>query len=116
MEKIKVNEYIRLENGIILKYGEKQSVKIENNTYTDYSGEYEWSSTVLKHSPNIIDLIEEGDYVNGKKVSNVDKIDNINFIEWIDWNIYSTKIINDKFIKSIVTKEIFASAEYRVEV
>ena len=29
---------------------------------------YIWSDDILKHSPNIIDLIEEGDYVNGEIV------------------------------------------------
>lgn len=64
------------------------------------------------HSANKLELIEKGDYVNGKLVSNVDKIDNMNVIEWDNGEIYSTEIPNDKFIKSIVTKEQFSSVEY----
>lgn len=53
--------------------------------------------------------------MNGKLVSNVDKVDNTNFIEWDDGDMYSTEIPNDKFIHSIVTKEAFSQAEYKIE-
>lgn len=69
---------------------------------------------IVKHSPNIIDIIECGDYVNGKQVSNVDKVDNTNFIEWTDGDMYKTEIENDKFIKTIVTKEMMESISYKV--
>lgn len=115
MKEIKVEEYLRLFNGMIIKWGEKGDTKIIGNEYLDYSGEYEWSCLIVKHSFNIIDLIEKGDYVNGEKVSNVDKIDNTIFIEWENGNTYSTDIVNNKFIYSIVTKEQFQSVEYRLE-
>ena len=76
---------------------------------------FEIEHYVKKHSKNIIDLIEVGDYVNGKLVSNVDKVDNTNFIEWDDGDMCSTEIPNDKFIHSIVTKEKFLQAEYKIE-
>lgn len=41
-------------------------------------------------------------------------MENKNFIEWEDGEIYSSEILNDKFIKSIVTKEQFKSVEYEV--
>ena len=34
---------------------------------------------------------------------------------WDNGNKYSTDIVNDKFIISIVTKEQFSSVEYRLE-
>jgi hypothetical protein len=105
MEEIEVGEYVRLNDGIILKYGEKSSTIIENNIYTDYSGEYEWSSEVVKHSPNIIDLIEEGDYVNGEQVTDI----------W-DSRVSSVKSnFNEEDIKSICTKERFENISYKVE-
>lgn len=70
---------------------------------------------ITKHSENIIDLIEVGDYVNGELISNVDKVDNMNIIEWSNGDIYKTDIQNDKFIKSIVTHEQFNSIKYEVE-
>jgi hypothetical protein len=58
--------------------------------------------------------LKNGDYVNGKYVTNADKVDDKTFIEWENGDIYSTEIENDKFIKSIVTKEIFKTVEYEV--
>lgn len=58
-------------------------------------------------SADSLDLIEPGDIVNGKLVSNVDIVDGKHYIEWENGEIYSTGIPNDKFIKSILTKEIY---------
>lgn len=58
-------------------------------------------------SGDILDLIEPGDIVNGKLVSNVDKVENKHYIEWENGEMYSTEIPNDKFIKSILTKEMY---------
>ena len=59
-------------------------------------------------SDNLIDLIEVGDYVNGYKViyvyPNLIKVDSADI-----WEIHSSDI------KSIVTKEQFASVKYEVE-
>ena len=59
MEEIKYEEFLRFKNGKIVKYGEKTDTRVENNRYIDYSGEYEWEAYIVKHSKNIIDLIEE---------------------------------------------------------
>ena len=60
----------------------------------------------LKFSPNIIDLIEEGDYVNGYEVTSKDQFLGFGNHDW-----YMT---NDE-IKSIVTHEQFSAMEYKVE-
>ena len=67
---------------------------------------------IIKASHNIIDLIEVGDYVNGYKV--IDIVENDIYIS----NFYAEQCIDNvtiKNIKSIVTKEMFANAEYKVE-
>lgn len=59
----------------------------------------------IKSSPNIIDLIEVGDYVNGNKVTDINGIiyvKDVGFLEEIE-------------IKSIVTKEQFEAMEYKCE-
>ena len=115
MEEIEVGEYVRDCDGFIVKVNEIQEYKEDDDFwYQEKTLKGTWKSMVIKHSKNIIDLIEVGDYVNGKLVSNVDKVDNINFIEWDDGDMYKTEISNDKFIKSIVTKEQFASMEYKI--
>lgn len=122
MEEIECGEFLRLRGGKIVRYGEKQDIRVENNKYIDYSGEYEWETRIVKHG-SIIDLIEVGDYVNGNKIIRIDKDP---FIKgqinlWIGlyemdsngdrWRIKYTN--ND--IKSIVTKEQFENIEYKLD-
>ena len=85
---------------------------------------------VLKSSPNIIDLIEVGDYVNGCYVTNRQASHNEGIaiipkrIGIIKCNAYFNqgnyndcdfKWIEEKDIKSIVTKEQFKAMEYKCE-
>jgi hypothetical protein len=73
---------------------------------------------VIKSSPNIIDLIEVGDYINGMKV-----IDNSSphyrlVLENIDYNVKkglrNFYINKESQIKNIVTKEEFERMQYKV--
>ena len=72
----------------------------------------------IKSSPNIIDLIEIGDYVNGKKVS--DKQYHYTDEDSRDmgvWCIFYENVALGDYqydIKSIVTKEQFESMKYKV--
>ena len=119
-DKIEVGEYV------ILHYGKIDRVK--NNDY--YMQEYIEcekglypKENIKKHSKNIIDLIEEGDYINGERVFKIEKDpfvkgqtdiffnrDEVNY-----WGDKSLSQITDKDIKLIVTKEMMESIEYRVE-
>lgn len=75
--------------------------------------QYLSTKTIVKHSKNIIDLIEVGDYVNGLLVTRI-----------CEDNETSEKYINlfgaisewkDEDIKSIVTHEQFEAMEYKIE-
>ncbi len=76
------------------------------------------TNDVIKSSPNIIDLIEVGDYVNGYLVKDIDYAfddvvmnnKNARIVPYIDCN--KDKYIDD--IKSIVTKEQFSQMEYKL--
>lgn len=71
---------------------------------------------IVNHSKNIIDLIEAGDYVNGKRVIYVDTIEDGDGNERLCVFVEETQdCIEAREIKSIVTKEQFASMEYRLE-
>lgn len=75
---------------------------------------------IKNHSSNIIDLIEVGDYVNGKEVVydvyDTDTIDKHKCIEVSISNDNSTTwTIVDIEIKSIVTKEQFESVQYKLD-
>ena len=132
MEEIKVGEYIRSDNGIILKY--EYLKKHENEILLGQKGK-SWSfedeeefedfiqQRIVKHSPNIIDLIEEGDYVNEKKINAI--IDGFLKSDGVAERVlcFETDFPIEKGlrcyhncdIKSIVTKEQFKSVEYIVK-
>ena len=115
-DEIKVGEYVRT-----VKQGIKRIDTIfENrpvNRYgyevgSDWAGkEYSIIKTtdIVKHSKNIIDLIEYGDYVNGHLVL---KVEEDGFLLVDDKGYTHLAPIN---IKSIVTKEQFAQREYKVK-
>lgn len=110
MEEIKVGEWARTIGGIIqrvtkIKKCEDGDVHIHlDNNFIFYR-----PKEIVKHSKNIIDLIEVGDYVNGGKVVEIDASK-----DWID-NSEEDRVLRQEDIKSIVTKEQFSSVEYRLE-
>ena len=123
---IEVGEYIRTLDGFIDKVIIEYKGKCNNpNCYekhisceTDYYCEQE----IVKHSKNIIDLIEVGDYVNGEIVIYGIKKDNKHtkkITEYITVNVdyreYGEDYLQNKDIESIVTHEQFKSIEYRLE-
>ena len=98
MEEIKVGEYVRTKGGCIFKATEY------------WLGEcYSDRVNIKKHSPNIINLIEEDDYVNGKLIHKVDIRENSAYIYY-----GNGKIFCDYQIKDIVTKEQFNQMKYIV--
>lgn len=116
MSEIKVGEYVRTEFGNIGKFYRPASER--SDVYYIYiakdgmkiSSRYD---SVVKHSFNIIDLIEEEDIVKIKdhdwiRVFNIDdKITLKSFIEDCEENNWT--------LMSIVTHEQFQSMEYRLE-
>ena len=129
---MKVGDYVRTISGIskienIIDHNDyifyKTDNELGNCTYSSDGVGYffhkeDKDEIIDKSSPNIIDLIEVGDYVNGKKVLNV-AIDYIfDYSEEIKI-VYFDKDKKDYIyskvdIKSIVTREQFESMEYRI--
>ena len=125
--KLEVGMYVRTKDGEIIK------IKYVEDVYTSddnifiatvvYFGEgfYVNSDDVKKASHNIIDLIEVGDYVNGKKVRKI----NCHYL-YFDDDLQEEVDINDGLeledgfiyfeseIESIVTKEQFEQMQYKV--
>ena len=115
--KIEVNEYVRFNNGEIGKV-----IDIKENpsriVYSEY-GEIGLISDIVKHSKQLIDLIEKDDYVNGSKVLaimedmetgelHLEMTSNYTNEEIGDCTIY------DKDIKIILTKESYMANCYKV--
>jgi ATP-dependent exoDNAse (exonuclease V) alpha subunit len=120
-----VGDYVRTRWGCIAKFeGIHEGFYEFDNIIMDESSavrEELFVDIVEKSSPNIIDLIEVGDYVNGHRVNYINKDRehfNISFGDE-DFNLKS-KFNSDIYwlskedIKSIVTKEQFESMEYKI--
>ena len=89
-----VGDYVRTHDGRIDKI-----VDIKNDYIYIENSDYGYRETYLTSSPNIIDLIEVGDYVNGYRVSYSG-----GFYQYWDDMFDKNTIETDKDIKSIVTK------------
>lgn len=102
---LEVGEYVRTVDGKIIKVdwvGQAIATDKQNTTIT--------KQDILKHSKNIIDLIEVGDYVNGQEVKRIGDYEDFKRIDFEEYEDY----IYEDDIKSIVTKEQFANIEYKV--
>lgn len=119
---IEVGEYVRTKDGKILKIDsfEKDLRNIEVVCFTTgevYTRE-KLNEIIKKHSKNISDLIEVGDYVNGYRV---DKI-SINAeteertLLTLELNTLLDIVRRDiGYIESVLTHEQFESMKYKVE-
>ena len=122
---MKIGDYVRTNNGLIFKivggnednwsldieYSKLEYMEdtwLELYKYNDNGGWFIREN--CKSSPNIIDLIQVGDYVNGLKVQEVN-----NEIKGFGTIVFDkdTSIMED-YIYSIVTKEQFSSMEYKI--
>ena len=116
MNEIKEGMFIRTDDGKINKFKryitDKKRV-CETDMYARLAVD-----NIVKASFDIIDLIEVGDYVNGKKIVNVGCLTNgpRENTKVIDYYITPSAVsyLENEYIKSIVTKEQFESMSYRI--
>ena len=116
---MEIGEYIRTQNGRIgrvikIWVWEGTSKRKEQTHYLiDWGGKASYIAILknLKHSKNLIDLIENGDYVNGYRVKSIEEDGDI-MIEIPFENNNGYRLIED--IKSVVTKEQFENIKYEV--
>mgnify|MGYP005763771017 CR=1 FL=1 len=113
---------MELKEGMYVRYRHLSNTKIAKIFRIDESDEDVFvaldnddgtlESFIINASDNIIDLIEVGDYVNGKEVLNISEFkDGSRYIEF-DEGRYLCKNYQ---IESIVTKEMFDSVKYEVK-
>ena len=118
--KIEVGEYVRTKDGIIdqviIDYKGKCNNSNCNGKHVSCEINYYDEDDIIKHSKNIIDLIEVGDYVNGHLVKAV-YLDGCTKYIKLDNAYENGEGIRtySEDIKSILTKEQMASIEYKVE-
>ena len=117
MEKINIGMYVRTKDGIIAKvdYIDDDTIFFDKELYKTYGDSINFLEKgnlerIVKASYDIIDILEEGDYVNGCKVHRIANcitiiLDNEENISWV----------KPSDIKSIVTHEQMEQMAYKVE-
>ena len=115
-DKIEVNEYVRFNNGEIGKV-----IDIKENpsriVYSEY-GEIGLISDIVKHSKNLIDLIEKDDYVNGRKVKHIAMFEGfpdypkLIFVD--ETHLIPDDTCENEDIKTILTRESYMANCYKV--
>lgn len=115
---IEIGEYVRTKEGRIDKVDALYGM-IENTVHLEKQKWFDIKN-ILKHSKNLIDLIEEGDYVNGVEVVDIvneyrDNQKEKSLYMASDMGTgYANQMFNEH-IKTIVTKEQFAQNCYKVK-
>ena len=108
-DKIEVGEYVRTSKGKLLKVENEKTLQIIKFLSVEYGD-------IVKHSKNIIDLIEKYEFANERLIIDIDRKNNkICLLEpFDDRNLSDSFIVwyDIKDIKSIVTKEQFNSVKY----
>ena len=122
MKELKVGNYIRTKDKKGVQYIRKiidlpkdtryGSIVVDKDIHN-----VKWVSkkNVLKVSENIIDLIEPGDYVNGRKVDKIAFVDGDYYIKTKVSNTGNYDYLPEHLIEDIVTKEQFESVKYEVK-
>ena len=109
-----VGDWIRSKDGFIGKVRKISYDNMEKCNYyickKDNVMASNYLENIAKHSKNIIDLVEVGDYVNGKLIHKIDKGPNYCYLYY-----GNCKTFVNYQIKSVVTHEQFESIEYKVE-
>lgn len=111
---IEVGDWIRSKDGFIGKVQKISYDNMEKSNYyiceKDNVMASNYLENIAKHSKIISEIVEVGDYVNGKLIHKIDKGTNYCYLYY-----GNCKTFVNYQIKSIVTHEQFASIEYKVE-
>lgn len=107
-KEIEVGEYVRTRNGKIRKVKDTVAQYYITDRLNILDNNQFEKEDIVKHSKNIIDLIEAGDYVNGNKVYKITSA----CIYCVGKAIQNKLTIN---IETILTKEQYEANCYKVE-
>lgn len=113
---IEVNEYVRTDEGEIAKVTSVAKETLGETLGIDEYRDIGFCNTepyvygnIVKHSKQLIDLVEVGDYVNVKLIHKIDKGSNYCYLYY-----GNCKTFVDYQIKTILTHEQFEANCYKV--
>ena len=124
-DKIEVNDYVRTDKGEIAKVtfiaketlGETLGANEYRNIGFCNTEPYVYGN-IVKHSKQLIDLIEKGDYVNGRKVKHIAMFEGfpdypkLIFVD--ETHLIPDDTCENEDIKTILTKEQYMANCYKV--
>ena len=115
------NMYVRTKDGIIAKvdYIDDNTIFFDKDLYRTYGDSIDFLEKdnlerIVKASYNIIDILEEGDYINGCYIHEIKSLKDNVMVCMLDSDYEFTSTITNKDIKTIVTKEQFEQMAYKV--
>ena len=115
-DKIEVGEFVRTNKGNIGQVIDIFQGHCVAKYHIEFKGnvkvkrQYLSTNTIVNHNKIISEIIEVGDYVNGKLIHKIEKGPNYCYLYY-----GNCKTFVDYQIKTIVTHEQFASIEYKLE-
>ena len=117
--KLEVGQFARLKSGYICKIININDYREPNMKYgveANYLKDVMFigDDDVVKSSYNILDILEVGDYVNGLKITSIDKTFEGNVLVGLGKNFGFSKFDNDYKITSVVTHEQMEQMTYKV--
>lgn len=122
-DRIEVGEYIRTNKGNIgkiieIRLGFNKDTQLYQDIYKLDNGLWTVLDYIVKHSKQLIDLIEVGDYVNGREVKHIAMFEGFSDYPKIIF-VDETHLIPDDTcendeIKTILTKEQMMANCYKV--
>ena len=93
---IEVGEYVRTKKGKIFQYGKGRAYLGKDNA-------------IVKHSKVLSEVVEVGDWVNGKRIHKIDRGKNYCYLYY-----GNCKTFVDYQIKTILTKEQYHTNCYKI--
>ena len=116
---IEANEYVRTNSGLIFKVNEiTYDEEYKDYLYKESFLLVDWKENIVKHSKQLIDLIEKDDYVNGRKVKHIAMFEGfpdypkLIFVD--ETHLIPDDTCENEDIKTILTKESYMANCYKV--
>ena len=123
-DKIEIDEYVRINNDNRNCIGIGKVTRLVNESvYVNMNNKYNLpvcfqTNNIAKHSKQLIDLIEEGDYVNGREVKHIAMFEGFpDYPELIfvdETHLIPDDTCENDEIKTILTKESYMANCYKV--
>lgn len=113
-DKIEVGEYVRTNKGNIgkiveIRLGFNKDTQLYQDIYILDNGLWTVLDYIVKHSKIISEVVNIGDYVNGKLIHKIDKGSNYCYLYY-----GNCKTFVDYQIKTILTKESYMANCYKL--